>query len=154
MGLDKNFKPKENFERGMEFQAKVTLFAEGCHGSLTKTLMSKFNLREGRQPQTYAIGIKEVWEVEPAKHVPGYCLHVTGWPLDYKTYGGGFMYHMENNIVQVGYVVALDYQNPYLHPYKEFQVDIFSQILYSQFSIDACTFFLCNCRSIRLRIWN
>jgi len=121
MGLDKNFKPKEHFERGMEFRAKVTLFAEGCHGSLTKTLMSKFNLREGRQPQTYAIGIKEVWEIVPTKHIPGYCLHVLGWPLDYKTYGGGFMYHMENNIVQIGLVVALDYQNPYLNPYKEFQ---------------------------------
>ncbi|CAG8490366.1 5993_t:CDS:2 [Funneliformis mosseae] len=121
MGLDKNFKPKENFERGMEFQAKVTLFAEGCHGSLTKTLMRKFNLREGRQQQTYAIGIKEVWEIDPAKHIPGYCLHATGWPLDYKTYGGGFMYHMENNIVQLGFIVALDYQNTYLHPYKEFQ---------------------------------
>ncbi|RIA95759.1 hypothetical protein C1645_796288 [Glomus cerebriforme] len=121
MGLDKDFKPKENFERGMEFQAKVTLFAEGCHGSLTKTLMSKFKLREGKQPQTYAIGIKEVWEVDPAKHIPGYCLHAAGWPLDYKTYGGGFMYHMENNIVQLGFVIALDYENPYLYPYKEFQ---------------------------------
>ena len=134
MGLDKKFKPKENFERGMEFRAKVTLFAEGCHGSLTKTLMSKFNLREGRQPQTYAIGIKEVWEVDPTKHIPGYCLHVLGWPLDYKTYGGGFMYHMENNIVQVGFVVALDYQNPYLNPYKEFQVKkIFLKYIYIYF---------------------
>ncbi|CAB4406551.1 unnamed protein product [Rhizophagus irregularis] len=121
MGLDKDFKPKENFERGVEFQAKVTLFAEGCHGSLTKTLIRKFNLREGKQQQTYAIGIKEVWEVDPAKHVPGYVLHAAGWPLDYKTYGGGFMYHMENNIVQIGFIISLDYENPYLYPYKEFQ---------------------------------
>ncbi|KAF0504902.1 Electron-transferring-flavoprotein dehydrogenase [Gigaspora margarita] len=121
MGLDKNFKPKENFERGMNFKAKVTLLAEGCHGSLTKTLMRKFNLREGRQPQTYGIGIKEVWEIVPEKHKPGFVFHSMGYPLDSKTYGGGFMYHMENNIVQIGFVVALDYQNPYLNPYKEFQ---------------------------------
>ncbi|CAH1758187.1 1816_t:CDS:2 [Entrophospora sp. SA101] len=121
MGLDKNFKPKSNFERGMEFHSKVTLFAEGCHGSLTKTLINKFNLREGKQPQTYGIGIKEVWEIDPAKHRPGLVVHTIGYPMDYKTYGGGFMYHMENNIVQVGYVVGLDYQNPYLNPYKEFQ---------------------------------
>ncbi|CAG8576678.1 8045_t:CDS:2 [Diversispora eburnea] len=121
MGLDKNFKPKNNFERGMEFHAKITLFAEGCHGSLTKTLIRKFNLREGKQPQTYGIGIKEVWEIDPAKAKPGYTAHTVGYPMDWKTYGGGFLYHMENNIVQVGYVVGLDYQNPYLNPYKEFQ---------------------------------
>ncbi|KAG9295364.1 hypothetical protein G9A89_013393 [Geosiphon pyriformis] len=121
MGLDKNFKPKENYERGMEFHAKVTLFAEGCHGSLTKTLIRKFNLRHGKQPQTYGIGIKEVWEIDPSKHVPGLVLHTIGWPLDYKTYGGSFLYTMENNILVTGFVVALDYQNPYLNPYKEFQ---------------------------------
>ncbi|CAG8584189.1 3767_t:CDS:2 [Dentiscutata erythropus] len=121
MGLDKNFKPKDTFERGMNFKAKVTLFAEGCHGSLTKTLINKFNLREGRQPQTYGIGIKEVWEIVPEKHLPGFVFHSLGYPMDSKTYGGGFMYHMENNIVQIGFVMALDYQNPYLSPYKEFQ---------------------------------
>ncbi|CAG8479894.1 9797_t:CDS:2 [Ambispora leptoticha] len=121
IGLDKNFKPKKQFERGMEFCAKITLFAEGCHGSLTKTLMRKFNLRDGKQPQTYGIGIKEVWEVDPSKHVQGLVLHTLGWPLDYRTYGGSFLYTMENNIVTTGFVVALDYQNPYLHPYKEFQ---------------------------------
>jgi len=122
VGLDKNFRPKDTFERGMEFKAKVTLFAEGCHGSLTKTLINKFNLREGRDPQTYGIGIKEVWEIDPAKHEPGLVLHTVGWPLDYKTYGGSFLYHMEQNRVAIGFVIALDYQNPYLHPYKEFQV--------------------------------
>ncbi|KAG9295348.1 hypothetical protein G9A89_013377 [Geosiphon pyriformis] len=106
----------------MEFHAKVTLFAEGCHGSLTKTLIRKFNLRHGKQPQTYGIGIKEVWEIDPSKHVPGLVLHTIGWPLDYKTYGGSFLYTMENNILVTGFVVALDYQNPYLNPYKEFQV--------------------------------
>src|SRR6185295_12172359 len=106
----------------MEFKAKVTLFAEGCHGSLTKTLINKFNLREGCDPQTYGIGIKEVWEIDPAKHEPGLVLHTVGWPLDYKTYGGSFLYHMEQNRVAIGLVVALDYKNPYLHPYKEFQV--------------------------------
>ncbi|CAG8738250.1 772_t:CDS:2, partial [Cetraspora pellucida] len=121
MGLDKNFKPKDNFERGMKFKAKVTLLAEGCHGSLTKTLMRKFNLRENRQPQTYGIGIKEVWEIVPEKRIPGLVFHSVGYPLDFKTYGGGFMYHMEDNIVQIGFVVALDYQNPHLSPYKEFQ---------------------------------
>ncbi|CAG8442343.1 17155_t:CDS:2 [Acaulospora morrowiae] len=121
MGLDKDFKPKDNFERGMEFRAKVTLFAEGCHGSLTKTLIRKFDLRKGRQPQTYGIGIKEVWEIDPEKAKPGYTLHAMGYPLDWKLYGGGFLYHMEDNIVQVGFVVSLDYQNPYLNPYKEFQ---------------------------------
>ncbi|ORX94314.1 hypothetical protein K493DRAFT_329963 [Basidiobolus meristosporus CBS 931.73] len=121
VGLDKNGQPKDSFERGMEIHGKVTLFAEGCHGSLTKTLFSKFNLRENSEPQTYAIGLKEVWEIDPAKHEPGLVLHTIGWPVDYKTYGGSFVYHMENNLVSIGYVVALDYENPYLSPYKEFQ---------------------------------
>ncbi|ORY07454.1 hypothetical protein K493DRAFT_202185 [Basidiobolus meristosporus CBS 931.73] len=121
VGLDKNGKPKESYERGMEIHGKVTLFGEGCHGSLTKTLFRKFNLRENCQPQTYAIGLKEVWEIDPAKHNPGLVLHTVGWPVDYKTYAGSFVYHMENNLVSIGYVVALDYENPYLNPYKEFQ---------------------------------
>ena len=105
----------------MEIRAKVTLFAEGCHGSLSKEVINKFDLRKGREPQTYAIGLKEVWEIDPAKHEPGLVVHSVGWPLDKNTYGGSFLYHAENNQVYVGFVVALDYQNPYLSPYKEFQ---------------------------------
>ncbi|RKP34825.1 hypothetical protein BJ085DRAFT_14782 [Dimargaris cristalligena] len=121
VGLDKSGQPKDNFERGMEIQAKVTLFAEGCHGSLTKSLIRQFDLRKDTQPQTYGIGLKEVWEVDPAKHQPGTVNHYVGYPLDYKTYGGAFVYHMENNLVSLGFVVGLDYENPYLSPYKEFQ---------------------------------
>ncbi|KAJ1948765.1 hypothetical protein IWQ62_006844, partial [Dispira parvispora] len=121
VGLDKQFKPKDNFERGMELHGKVTLFAEGCHGSLTKGLIRHFDLRKDAQPQTYGIGLKEVWEVDPAKHKPGTVSHYVGYPLDYRTYGGSFVYHMENNLVSLGLVVGLDYENPYLSPYKEFQ---------------------------------
>ena len=119
----------------MEIHGKVTLFAEGCHGSLSKSVIDKFNLRADSQHQTYGIGLKEVrllrwnwthkkkvWEIDPKKHVPGLVLHTVGWPLDKNTYGGSFLYHAENNQVYVGFVVALDYQNPYLSPYKEFQV--------------------------------
>ncbi len=113
--------PRDGFERGMEIHAKQTIFAEGCHGSLTKELIHKFNLREGKEPQTYGLGVKEVWELDPAKHEQGLVLHSLGWPLDYKTYGGAFMYHLENNLCAIGYVVALDYKNPSLSPYKEFQ---------------------------------
>ena len=105
----------------MEIRAKVTLFAEGCHGSLTKKLCSKFDLRKDSQPQTYALGLKEVWEIDPSKHEQGLVAHSVGWPMDYKTYGGSFMYHLENNLCAIGYVVALDYENPTLSPYKEFQ---------------------------------
>ncbi|KAJ1976334.1 hypothetical protein H4R34_004019 [Dimargaris verticillata] len=121
VGLDKQGQPKDNFERGMEIHAKVTLFAEGCHGSLTKTLIRRFDLRKDAQPQTYGIGLKEVWEVDPDKHQAGLVTHSVGYPLNYQTYGGGFMYHMENNLVSLGLVVGLDYTNPYLSPYKEFQ---------------------------------
>jgi electron-transferring-flavoprotein dehydrogenase len=113
-------KPKANFERGMAIHAKMTLFAEGCHGSLTKTLIQKYNLRQG-QPQTYGIGLKEVWEIPRSKHQPGLVMHTIGWPLDPKTYGGSFMYHYGENLVSVGLVVGLDYRNPYLNPYQEFQ---------------------------------
>ena len=105
----------------MEIHAKMTIFAEGCHGSLTKKLISKFDLRKDSQPQTYGLGIKEVWELDPAKHEQGLVVHSLGWPLDYKTYGGAFMYHLENNLCAIGFVVALDYKNPTLSPYKEFQ---------------------------------
>ncbi|KAL1921552.1 uncharacterized protein VTP21DRAFT_11268 [Calcarisporiella thermophila] len=121
MGIDKSGKPKDHFERGMEFHSKVTLLAEGCHGSLTKWLARKYNLRANCEPQTYGIGLKEVWEIDSAKHEPGLVVHTLGYPLDRMTYGGGFMYHMENNLVSLGLVVGLDYQNPYLSPYKEFQ---------------------------------
>ncbi|KAJ2082618.1 hypothetical protein H4R24_001448 [Coemansia sp. RSA 988] len=120
-GVDKEFRPKSTFTRGIELHGKLTFFAEGCHGSLTKGLIRKLNLREQGKFQTYGLGIKEVWEIDPAKHDPGKVVHTMGYPLDYQTYGGGFIYHMENNRVSLGLVVGLDYQNPYLSPYKEFQ---------------------------------
>ncbi|KAJ3078109.1 hypothetical protein HK102_004732, partial [Quaeritorhiza haematococci] len=121
VGIGRNGKPKDSFERGMEIHAKVTIFAEGCHGSLTKKLAKKFDLRKDSQHQTYGIGMKEVWELDPSKHEPGLVLHSIGWPVDMHTWGGAFMYHMENNLCQIGYVVGLDYKNPYLSPYREFQ---------------------------------
>ncbi|KAM0753115.1 oxidoreductase [Meredithblackwellia eburnea MCA 4105] len=121
IGLDKNYQPKESFEPGMEFHAKVTLFAEGCHGSLSKQLQSKFNLREGKDPQTYGLGVKEVWKIKKEKHKPGYIQHTLGWPLDNSTYGGTWLYHMEDEMVSLGIVVGLDYQNPYISPFRELQ---------------------------------
>ena len=121
MGIGKDGEPTENYQPGVELHAKYTLFAEGCRGSLTKTLMERFGLRNGVQPQTYGIGVKELWEVEPAKHVPGKVVHTVGWPMDSKTYGGSFIYHMDDNQVAVGFVIGLDYQNPYLSPFDEMQ---------------------------------
>ncbi|KAI8086630.1 uncharacterized protein BX664DRAFT_360144 [Halteromyces radiatus] len=123
VGLDKNFQPKDTYERGMHVNAKVTMFAEGCHGSLTKTLVKKFDLRKESDPQQYGIGIKEVWEVKPEKHQPGSVTHTIGWPMDNNTYGGSFIYHLEpeKNLVALGLVVGLDYTNPYMSPFKEFQ---------------------------------
>ena len=121
MGLGKDGEATDRFEPGMELRAKLTLFAEGCRGSLSKTLMERFKLRDGVDPQTYGIGIKELWEVEPAKHQRGQAVHTVGWPLDGSTYGGSFIYHMEDNQVAVGFVVGLDYQNPHLSPFDEFQ---------------------------------
>ncbi|MGD9650364.1 MAG: 4Fe-4S dicluster domain-containing protein [Dongiaceae bacterium] len=120
-GLTKEGKPGERFEAGVELSAPVTLFAEGCHGSLTKQLIKHFDLRKNKSPQTYGIGIKELWEISPASHQAGLILHSIGWPLDQKTYGGSFLYHWEKNIVATGFVVGLDYQNPYLNPFQEFQ---------------------------------
>ncbi|KAJ2403145.1 hypothetical protein GGI23_000163 [Coemansia sp. RSA 2559] len=120
-GVDKNFKQKSSFTPGMELRGKLTLFAEGCHGSLAKGLIRTLKLRSDDCFQTYGLGIKEVWEVDPAKHSPGKVVHTLGYPLDYQTYGGGFIYHMEDNKVTLGLVVGLDYMNPYLSPYKEFQ---------------------------------
>ena len=121
MGLNKDGTPGDNHEPGMELHAKYTLFSEGCRGSLTQTLFEKFNLRQDCDPQTYGLGIKELWEVEPEKHTPGQILHTIGWPLDSKTYGGSFLYHLADNQVAVGFVVGLDYQNPHLSPYDEMQ---------------------------------
>ncbi|CRK33521.1 hypothetical protein BN1723_014738 [Verticillium longisporum] len=105
----------------MEFHARVTLFGEGCHGSLSKAVIKKFDLRRDSQHQTYALGLKEVWEVSPDKFRKGEITHSLGYPLDKDTYGGGWMYHFGDNLVSVGLVVALDYQNPWLSPYGEFQ---------------------------------
>jgi electron-transferring-flavoprotein dehydrogenase len=121
MGLDREGEPKVNFEPGMELHATYTLFAEGCRGSLTRDLEAKFGLRAGADPQTYAIGVKELWEVDTARHQPGLVVHTLGWPLDRRTYGGSFIYHLEGNQVAVGFVVGLDYQNPYLSPFEELQ---------------------------------
>jgi electron-transferring-flavoprotein dehydrogenase len=121
MGVGKDGQPTANFTAGVELHGRYTLFAEGCRGSLTKTLFERFNLREGVDPQTFAIGIKELWEVDPAKHQPGRIVHTIGWPLSGDTYGGTFLYHLENNQVFVGLVVGLDYSNPWLSPFEEFQ---------------------------------
>ncbi len=121
LGVDKEGKPTSEFQLGMELRAKYTLFAEGARGHLGKQLISGYQLDKGRDPQTYGIGIKELWEIDPTKHQPGLVIHTAGWPLDSSTYGGSFLYHMENNQVVVGYVVGLAYENPYLSPYEEFQ---------------------------------
>lgn len=121
MGRDKNGQPTERFQPGVHVHAKHTLFAEGCRGHLTETLLSKFNLREGMQPQTYGMGIKELWEVPEAVHQPGLVMHTVGWPLSPDVYGGSFMYHLEPKQIAVGFVVGLDYQNPYFSPFEEFQ---------------------------------
>ena len=121
MGVDRHGEPTAAFQLGMELHAKYTLFAEGSRGHLGKQLMAKFDLGKGKDPQTYAIGIKELWEIDPKMHQPGLVVHTAGWPLDADTYGGSFLYHLENNQVAVGYVVGLAYQNPYLSPYEEFQ---------------------------------
>jgi electron-transferring-flavoprotein dehydrogenase len=112
LGIGKDGEQTHNFQPGMELHARQTIFAEGCRGSLTKQLFSQFDLRDGIDPQTYGIGIKELWEIDPAKHQPGLIVHTVGWPLASDTYGGSFLYHLENNLVAVGVVVGLDYKNP------------------------------------------
>jgi electron-transferring-flavoprotein dehydrogenase len=121
MGVKRDGEAGADFQLGMELHGKYTLFAEGARGHLGKQLMAKYDLNKGKDPQSYGIGIKELWEIDPAKHQPGLVIHTTGWPLDSKTYGGSFLYHLENNQVMVGYVVGLNYENPYLSPYEEFQ---------------------------------
>ncbi|CAG9856080.1 unnamed protein product [Phyllotreta striolata] len=123
VGIAKDGSPKETFERGMELHAKCTIFAEGCHGHLSKQIIRKFNLRSRSDYQTYGIGLKEVWEIDPSKHTPGRVEHTFGWPLDIHTYGGSFLYHLNEPtpLIAVGFVIGLDYTNPYLSPFKEFQ---------------------------------
>ena len=121
MGRLKDGSEGPNFEVGMELHAKQTVFAEGCRGSMTNQLFERFALRDGVDPQVYGIGIKELWEIDPSKHQPGLVTHTVGWPMDMKTYGGSFQYHFEENLVSVGYVIGLDYSNPYLSPFDEMQ---------------------------------
>lgn len=121
MGVNAKGERTESFEPGMELHARQVVFAEGCHGSLTKTLIQKFDLRKDSDPQTYGLGIKEIWEIAPEKHEAGKITHTIGWPMDTKTYGGSWLYHMEDNMISIGFVIGLDYQNPYLSPYDEMQ---------------------------------
>lgn len=121
MGIGKDGEQTGNYQPGFELYAKQTIFAEGCRGSLTKTLFEKFDLRDEAGDQTYGIGIKELWEVKPENHKPGHVTHTIGWPMDSGTYGGSFLYHLEDNQVAVGFVIGLDYTNPYLSPFDEFQ---------------------------------
>ncbi|MFL4983165.1 MAG: electron transfer flavoprotein-ubiquinone oxidoreductase [Xanthobacteraceae bacterium] len=121
MGLDRDGKPKDSFTRGMELKAKYTLFAEGARGNLTKTLIKRFELDRDCQPPKFGIGIKELWQVAPDKHQPGLVQHTFGWPLDNRTGGGSFLYHFDDRLVSVGFVVHLNYENPWLSPFDEFQ---------------------------------
>jgi len=121
MGIGKDAQPRETFTRGMELKAKYTLLAEGARGSLSKLAMQRFALQTGREPQKFGIGLKELWQVSPQAHRPGYVQHTFGWPLDRRTGGGSFLYHFDDNLVSVGFVVHLNYANPYLSPFEEFQ---------------------------------
>ena len=121
MGIDKNGNNKDSFEPGININAKVTVFAEGCRGHLGKELIKKYNLSEGKSPQQYGIGFKEIWEIDESQHEEGLVMHTAGWPLDNSTYGGSFCYHAEKKQIFLGYVIGLDYKNPYLSPYDEFQ---------------------------------
>ncbi len=121
MGIGKDGKPKDTFTRGMELRAKYTLLAEGARGSLTKQLINRFELAKDREPQKFGIGLKELWKVAPEKHKPGLVQHTSGWPLGDRTGGGSFLYHLEDGQVAVGFVVHLNYRNPYIEPFEEFQ---------------------------------
>jgi electron-transferring-flavoprotein dehydrogenase len=121
MGIGKDGTPRDGFTRGMELRAKYTLFAEGARGSLSKILIARYGLDRGRQPQKFGIGLKELWQVAPGEHRPGLVQHSFGWPLDNSTGGGSFLYHFGDNLVSVGFVVHLNYSNPYLSPFEEFQ---------------------------------
>ncbi|SEK70327.1 electron-transferring-flavoprotein dehydrogenase [Pseudoxanthomonas sp. GM95] len=121
MGLGKDGEPTAEFQLGMELHAKYTIFAEGSRGQLGRQLISKFSLDAGKDPQAYGLGIKELWQIDPAKHEPGLVVHTAGWPLEDDTYGGSFLYHAEDGKVAIGLVVGLDYKNPWLSPFEEFQ---------------------------------
>lgn len=121
MGVGKDGEPTESFQLGMELHAKYTVFAEGARGHLGKQLIARYKLDEGRDPQTYGIGVKELWEIDPKRHQPGLVIHTAGWPMENDTYGGAFLYHMENNQVVLGFITGLDYSNPYLSPFEEMQ---------------------------------
>lgn len=121
VGIDKSGKAKDTYQPGMRLLGKQTILAEGCRGSLSELLMKHFNLREGVSPQHYGLGVKEVWEIKPENHVAGTVTHTVGWPLNMWNYGGSFIYHMKPNLLHIGLVVGLDYSNPYLSPYQEFQ---------------------------------
>ena len=121
MGIGRDGQPKDHFQRGMELHAKYTLFAEGARGHLGRELIEKYQLERGRDPQAFSLGFKELWEIPAEKHRPGLVLHSLGWPLDDQTYGGSFLYHMANRQIAVGYFVGLNYENPYLSPFEEFQ---------------------------------
>ena len=121
MGVGRDGQPTANFQPGVELHGKYTFFAEGCRGHLGKQLMDKYKLRDGADPQAYGIGLKELWDIDPARHKPGLVIHTAGWPLNSDTYGGSFLYHAENNQVAIGFVVGLAYENPWLSPFEEFQ---------------------------------
>ena len=121
MGVGKDGEPGENFQIGMELHAKYTIFAEGSRGHLGKQLIARFGLDADKDPQTYGLGVKELWEIDPARHQPGFVLHTAGWPMDNNTYGGAFLYHLDDNKIALGFITGLDYSNPYLSPFEEFQ---------------------------------
>ena len=121
LGVEKNGEPGENFQIGMELLAKYTIFAEGSRGHLGRQLIAKYKLDDGCDPQSYGLGIKELWEIDPARHEPGLVVHTAGWPMNDSTYGGSFLYHMEDNKIALGFITGLNYANPYLSPFEEFQ---------------------------------
>ena len=121
MGIGKDGEPTGDFQLGMELHAKYTIFAEGSRGHLGKQIIAKYQLDAGKDPQSYGLGIKELWEIDPARHKPGFVMHTAGWPMDSKTYGGAFLYHLDDNKVTLGFTTGLDYANPYLSPFEEFQ---------------------------------
>ena len=121
MGVGKDGQPGENFQIGMELHGKYTVFAEGSRGHLGRQLIAKFKLDAGKDPQTYGLGVKELWEIDPKRHQPGFALHTAGWPMNNDTYGGAFLYHLDENKIALGFITGLDYSNPYLSPFEEFQ---------------------------------
>ena len=121
MGVGKDGEPTENFQLGMELLGKYTVFAEGARGHLGRQLIARFKLDEGRDPQSFGIGVKELWEIDPKRHQPGFVMHTAGWPMENDTYGGAFLYHLDDNKIAIGFVTGLGYKNPYLSPFEEFQ---------------------------------